>query len=136
MDGLQCLAQVGGHEELHLVHAGVVHAVLAGAGGKFGHKLHFWHIQLTQLLLHPLLEAVRRLFPGLGQGLSPLPGLFSGFIQLLFQLLDGVVGVLDLLQLCLAFLQIVQHVGHGRAVFLFQAVDHIQPALQLVQLLR
>ena len=29
-----------------------------------------------------------------------------------------------------AFFQIIQHFGHRRAIFLFQTVDHVQPALQ------
>ncbi len=49
---------------------------------------------------------------------------------------DGVVGVLDLVQLLAAALQVVQHLLHRGAVLLFQPVDDIQPALQLVQFLR
>ena len=50
-------------------------------------------------------------------------------------MLDGIVGILNLAELLPAPIQIGKHVFHRGAVLLFQPVDHIQTALQPVQLL-
>ena len=99
-------------------------------------KAHLGHIQLAQLLLNEFFQCHRGLSPGSGE-LSPLrPCLFQGGRQLFLQPGQGIAGVLDLLQLRPAFGQIVQHVLHCGSVFFPQPVNHIQTALQLIQLSR
>ena len=121
---------------MNLVHTGVIHAILSRAGGEIGDKLHLGHIQLAQLLLHPLLEIVRSLFPRLGKDRAPFCCLFPGLVQLLFQTLDSIVSILYLFQLYFRAFQIVQHIGYSGAILFLQAIDYIQPAFQLIQLFR
>ena len=135
VDGLEGLAHVGGHEELGLLQAPRLHAVLPLAGAELGLELYLGHVQLAQLVLDPGLEGLGGLFPGLAQLLAPFQSGLFRLRQVFFQAGDGVVGKLDLVQLPAAALQIVQHLGHGGAIFLFQAIDHVQAALQLVQLI-
>ena len=57
-----------------------------------------------------------------------LRGLLLGLLQLLLQPGQGVVGVLDLVQLLPAPVQVGQHVLHRGAVLLPQPVEQVQPA--------
>ncbi len=79
MDGLERLAQVGGHEELNLVHTGVIHAILPRIWVESGDKLHLRHIQLAQLLLYPLLELSAAFFRAFVKAAPRLTASFRAF---------------------------------------------------------
>ena len=129
VDGLQLLAQVGGHEEPHLIHTGGIQRLL----GKVHLKADLAHIQLPQLRQDGLGQ---RLTGGLAGGGQLLRGLAGGLLRLgavLLQPGQRVARVGNVVQLLTTVVQIRQHVLHRRAVLLFQAVELIQPALHLVQ---
>ena len=83
-----------------------------------------------------LLQTPGRFRPGLRQGRTGCLGLFLRLPQLPFQVSNGVVSGLDGVQLPAAPVQIFQHVLHCGAVLLFQAVEQIAAAFQLIQFRR
>ena len=131
VDGAQLLAHVGGHQEPHLVHAVFRQGLLRKADGKPNSA----HVQLPQLCEDLLLQPLGRLMPGLGQALRRLTGGLFRLLQLLFQMQQRVPRVLYVVQLPAAAGLVLQHLLHRGAVFLFQAVQLVQPSLHPVQLL-
>ena len=134
LNGLQCLAHIGRHQKLHLIHACLVQPPLVIDGGEFHLEAHFRHIQLPQFLLDPLFQLLRRLAALLGQGLCRPVRFLSSLVQILGQPGNGVVSKLDLVQLLAALVQILEHFLYRGAILLFQAVENIQPALHFIQL--
>ena len=130
VDRPQLLAHVGGHQEPHLVHAIGAERLLCDVHGEPDPA----HVQLPQLLQDLGGQPLRRLPPPLGQSLRRADGFLLRLAQLPLQLCQRITGVLDLLQLGAAALQIGQHVLHAGAVLLFQAIQLVQAALHIVQL--
>ena len=99
-------------------------------------ELYPGHIQLLQLLQNPGRHDFR-IFPAiLPQHLCRCPCLFFCLLLLLFQLLQTVIGKLNVCQLLPGFFQIVKNLLAGGAVFLAEAINHIQPGLNLLQFIR
>ena len=99
-------------------------------------ELHPGHIQLGKLRENALGQLLRSFLPVFPKHQSRIPGLLFRFFQLPLQALQMVIGKLDIIQLLFGFLQIFQNVPTGGAVLSAELVNHIQPGLDLLQLIR
>ena len=128
--GFQRFARVGGHVKRHGVRAGGRQLRLPELAG----KLHSRHIQLGQLRQDALRHGLCCRFPVFPEGDRRVPGGFFRLLELPFQPFQMVVGKFDVVQLFSRAVQIGQDVLAGRAVFPAQLVNHVQPGLDLFQL--
>ena len=126
------LAHVGRHQEPHKVKPCLLRLLLL----KLTLELHLRHVQLRKFCLDALLKLNRSPLARLAQRKPRLLDFLVLFRQLRPQPLDFIACKFDLVELALRLLQKRQHVLHARAIFPLQLVQHIEPLLDLLQLLR